>query len=325
MPVAAVASDSRGVGPRPGSCAGCRGLDRLAHRTCSDVRAAGLEADVVAADLPGVGLAGQQVRARRTTAAGRARRARSTTPSRASNGSRLTHDEHACRRRRASRSAIRWSFSVSRNVRLSSRCSARFSRRISFSRRTSGSSGPSSVRFFDLVLLRVEVLLAALAARARSRSARSRSRCRRSARASPRARAAPRTPAGRRLRYSWRMSGVFAKKFGRKKSASTSSELGHVLDELPLRVLPREVRVGLVEADLARASCIIAGRVNASARKTTLRVAARGPRAISHSQNGSGFVCGLSTRKTRTPRVDPVAGRRRAAPPRAPASPRSRS
>ncbi len=46
---------------------------------------------------------------------------------------------------------------------------------------------------------------------------------------------------------------------------------------------------------------IIAGRVNASARKTTSGCRAR-TSAISHSQNGSGFVCGLSTRKTRTPR-----------------------
>ena len=47
---------------------------------------------------------------------------------------------------------------------------------------------------------------------------------------------------------------------------------------------------------------IIAGRVNASESRTTLGLDARAPRAISHSQNGTGFVCGLSTRKTRTPR-----------------------
>jgi hypothetical protein len=45
---------------------------------------------------------------------------------------------------------------------------------------------------------------------------------------------------------------------------------------------------------------IIAGRVNASESKirfgSTFRTS-----PISHSQNGTGFVCGLSTRKTRTP------------------------
>ena len=47
-------------------------------------------------------------------------------------------------------------------------------------------------------------------------------------------------------------------------------------------------------------ACIIAGRVNASERKITSGSRAR-TSAISHSQNGTGFVCGLSTRKTRTP------------------------
>ncbi len=52
----------------------------------------------------------------------------------------------------------------------------------------------------------------------------------------------------------------------------------------------------------AFASAVIgAGRVNASARKTVSGNAAR-TAAISHSQNGSGFVCGLSTRNTRMPR-----------------------
>ena len=47
-------------------------------------------------------------------------------------------------------------------------------------------------------------------------------------------------------------------------------------------------------------SVIIEGRVNASERNTVpgwrLRTS-----AISHSQNGTGLVCGLSTRKTVTP------------------------
>ena len=45
---------------------------------------------------------------------------------------------------------------------------------------------------------------------------------------------------------------------------------------------------------------IIAGRVNASERKITPG-SMRCTSAISHSQNGTGFVCGLSTRNTRTP------------------------
>ena len=47
-------------------------------------------------------------------------------------------------------------------------------------------------------------------------------------------------------------------------------------------------------------ACIIAGRVNASARKTTSGSSAF-TAAIRRSQNVRGFVCGLSTRKIRTP------------------------
>ena len=46
---------------------------------------------------------------------------------------------------------------------------------------------------------------------------------------------------------------------------------------------------------------IIAGRVNASDSSTSSG-STRRTSAINHSQNGTGFVCGLSTRKTRTPR-----------------------
>ena len=48
-------------------------------------------------------------------------------------------------------------------------------------------------------------------------------------------------------------------------------------------------------------SAIIAGRVNASARNTVSGCAAC-TSAISHSQNATGLVWGLSTRKTVTPR-----------------------
>src|SRR3954467_957953 len=46
---------------------------------------------------------------------------------------------------------------------------------------------------------------------------------------------------------------------------------------------------------------IIDGRVNASARKITSGCFER-TSEISHSQNGTGFVCGLSTRNTVIPR-----------------------
>ena len=75
--------------------------------------------------------------------------------------------------------------------------------------------------------------------------------------------------------------------------------------ELPARVLPREVRVGLAEADLGQRPHHRARRVNASARKITSGCVAR-TSAISHSQNGSGLVCGLSTRKTVHAALDPV-------------------
>ncbi|MNY37578.1 hypothetical protein D3C86_1721510 [compost metagenome] len=45
---------------------------------------------------------------------------------------------------------------------------------------------------------------------------------------------------------------------------------------------------------------IILGRVKASARNSVSGCLAR-TSAIIHSQNGSGLVCGLSTRKMRTP------------------------
>ncbi len=46
--------------------------------------------------------------------------------------------------------------------------------------------------------------------------------------------------------------------------------------------------------------CIIAGRVNASARKITSG-SVRPTSAITFCQNTTGLVCGLSTRKIRTP------------------------
>src|SRR5260370_38620739 len=46
--------------------------------------------------------------------------------------------------------------------------------------------------------------------------------------------------------------------------------------------------------------CISLGRVNASDRKIT-SACSRLTSLMSHSQNGNGLVCGLSTRKIRTP------------------------
>ena len=96
------------------------------------------------------------------------------------------------------------------------------------------------------------------------------------------------------------MSGVTGKKFGRKYSRSSerASSLTYSM-QLPARVLPREVRVGLREARAWPAPHHRA-RVNASARKTTSR-STLWTSLISHSQKGNGFVCGLSTRKTFTP------------------------
>ena len=48
--------------------------------------------------------------------------------------------------------------------------------------------------------------------------------------------------------------------------------------------------------------CIIAGRVNASARNSTSG-STFFTCQISHSQNATGLVCGLSTRNTLTPRL----------------------
>ena len=69
--------------------------------------------------------------------------------------------------------------------------------------------------------------------------------------------------------------------------------------------------------------CIIAGRVNASARKITSGCSPR-TSSISHSQNGTGFVCGLSTRNTVTPRAIQKSTTSRNAS-HSPASPRTRS
>ena len=136
-------------------------------------------------------------RARGTPAAGRSTTGRTQTPSRGARGSRLTTAMTVLSPLRFTY-ANSCSFSVSRNVTLSSRCSAGFSRRDRVQRRDERQQGPVERALLHLVLLGVEVLLAPGAHRHVLAAARSRSRCRTTARASRRARAAPRTRAGRR-------------------------------------------------------------------------------------------------------------------------------
>src|SRR5437762_13368556 len=96
------------------------------------------------------------------------------------------------------------------------------------------------------------------------------------------------------------MSGVLAKKLGRKYSCSpeyASSETYSLSSQ-------REFFQVKYVYDWLKPSFaswrITALLVNASARKTTSR-SCSWTSPISHSQNANGFVCGLSTRNTFTP------------------------
>src|SRR5437764_211781 len=101
-------------------------------------------------------------------------------------------------------------------------------------------------------------------------------------------------------RNTGRMSGVLVKKFGRKYSLAAPC-VSSVRYSVSSAFVLRQVKYvyDCVKPALARAR-IIFGRVKASDRKI-----ASGQRAftsrISHSQKGKGLVCGLSTRKVRTP------------------------
>src|SRR5438132_8355914 len=101
-------------------------------------------------------------------------------------------------------------------------------------------------------------------------------------------------------RTACRMSGVFTQKLGRKKSASSvwdSSDRYSLSSHLLLRHV--KYVYDWEKPSLARC-CITAGRVNASERKRTSGwVRCTSP--ISHAQKRNDFVCGLSTRKMRTP------------------------
>src|SRR4029077_14772383 len=106
------------------------------------------------------------------------------------------------------------------------------------------------------------------------------------------------TKAGRApyCRYSVRMSGVFGQAFGRKKSLT-----GGLLISLKYSVnsyfVFRQAKYvyDCVKPALA-SQCMIFGRVNASPRKRTSGYSFLISRMTQY-QNGSGFVCGLSTRK----------------------------
>ena len=100
-------------------------------------------------------------------------------------------------------------------------------------------------------------------------------------------------------RNSWRMSGVFGQKLGRMKAAA--SPLSSVRYSRSSHAVFRHVKYvyDCWKPTFARVR-IMAGRVNASARKITSGCSAL-TLAISHSQNSTGLVCGLSTRNTVTP------------------------
>src|SRR5207253_4722602 len=98
------------------------------------------------------------------------------------------------------------------------------------------------------------------------------------------------------------MSGVFGQALGRKKSLTggfvTSSKYS-VSSSFELR---QAKYVYDCESPALASQYMIFGRVKASARKMTSGLS-RFTSLITHCQNGSGFVCGLSTRKMRTPRA----------------------
>src|SRR6185437_5564426 len=101
-----------------------------------------------------------------------------------------------------------------------------------------------------------------------------------------------------------RMSGVLGHALGRKYSrdgACESSVKYCVSSSLVLR--QAKYVYDCVNPAFAR-RCIGRGRVNASDRKTTSGCTAL-TSAISQSHSANGFVCGLSTRKTRSPSTLP--------------------
>ena len=151
-----------------------------------------------------------------------------------------------------------------------------------------------------LVLLVVDRLLGA-GARHRLEELEARSRRPRSAPRSPRSSRRTVKAAGPpNCRYSVRMSGVFTNRFGRMKSAvSWETEVRNSSSSC-LRVAPGEVRVRLLEAD-HRERLHHRGAGERLGEEDDVGVVARSPRRSAAPRTSSGFVCGLSTRKIRTP------------------------
>ena len=172
----AAASRSTGRRRRRRDQARAVGVARSGSRTsslttCRTWRWPGAEADVVAGRCArrSVSSVSSPARANDGRQAERGGHDRAA-PRASANGSRLTHDDDRVRRRRASRTR---SGARSRSRGTSTfveRWSAGFARRISFRRRDERQQRPVERPLLHLVLLRVEVLLAALRAPARSRS-----------------------------------------------------------------------------------------------------------------------------------------------------------
>ena len=95
---------------------------------------------------------------------------------------------------------------------------------------------------------------------------------------------------------------MFGHTFGRKKCRAGPRVSSVKYSSISTRV-SRHVKYVYDWWNPIFASCsITAGRVNASARNRTSGSLRRISASI-HAQNGKGFVCGLSTRKMRTPRA----------------------
>ena len=137
---------------------------------------------------------------------------------------------------------------------------------------------------------------------ARSRRPRSPSRSRSSGRAWRRARAWPRTPDGH-LPGGTR-GGCRACSATCSAGRTPTSERACSTNSTSSAFVFFQVKYVYDWLKPTLASVVIgAGRVKASARKIAFPGYAARTSPISHSQNGTGFVCGLSTRNTRIPRA----------------------
>src|SRR5690242_18229222 len=96
------------------------------------------------------------------------------------------------------------------------------------------------------------------------------------------------------------MSGVLAKKLGRKYSPSPEYASSETYSVSSQRAFFQVKYVYDWLKPIFARWRMTARRVNASARNTTSRSCSC-TLAISHCQNGNGLVCGLSTRNTFTP------------------------